>query len=285
MTKIEWAERTWNPVTGCTRVSPGCENCYAETMSHRLNAMGQEKYRGITKNSGKWSGKIRLHEDVLEHPLKWKKPAKIFVCSMSDLFHEDVPEEFIKQIFDAMYGCPQHIFMVLTKRAERMADLLGGAAWWAGTIEKYRAHIWLGTSIEDQQRADERIPELLKIPAAVRFLSVEPLLAPVDLSTDKLLSYLDLRPLGPLPGIHWVIAGGESGNKARPCHLNWLRSIRDQCATANVPFFLKQLGSNPWDAAVYKTRPLKNTAGKGKHGGDLALLDGRLHHEWPEGKK
>ena len=293
MTTIGWTHRegtkgeSWNPITGCTRVSPGCENCYAETLSHRLAAMGQPKYKGVTKPNGRWSGKVRLHEELLEAPLRWKKPRTVFVCSMSDLFHEKVPEEFIGRIFRAMYGSRtrrpyggEHTFLVLTKRAKRMAEILCAAAWWAGTEPEARSNVWLGVSVEDQKRADERIPHLLKVPAAVRFLSVEPLLAPVDISLFT--NTPTQTGLG-----RWVIAGGESGPGARPCHLDWLRSIRDQCAAAGVPFFLKQLGSNPHDTHLELTeppswasiRPLNDGHGRKKREGQP--LDGRLHHEWP----
>ncbi|MDV2503054.1 MAG: phage Gp37/Gp68 family protein [bacterium] len=318
MTTIGWTHRpetrgeSWNPITGCTRVSPGCEMCYAETLSHRLAAMGQPKYQGVTKPSGKWTGKVLLHEEALEVPYRWKKPRTVFVCSMSDLFHEDVPDDFIGRTLAICAINEKHTFLVLTKRAERLAEF--AKHYWGinehGAMCSLPANVWLGVSVEDQPTADERIPHLLEIPAAVRFLSVEPLLGPVDLS-ECLSKVVHLAtgsrfafgtsPHGPpsgglQPGVDWVIAGGESGPGARACHLDWLRSIRDQCAHAGVPFFLKQLGAEPWDKVTLKhdetphgsvtitsPAPIKDGHGKKKRAGDLALLDGELHHEWPEG--
>jgi protein gp37 len=213
---IEWTEATWNPTTGCTKVSPGCTHCYAERMAIRLRAMGQERYAN--------GFKLTLQDDVVELPLKWKRPRVIFVNSMSDLFHRDVPEEFIERCFDVMRRASQHTFQVLTKRPERAAEMapqlcLGG-------------NVWLGASVESEKYM-ERARVLQKIPAAVRFLSLEPLLGP-------LLSI-------PLDGIHWVITGGESGPDARPMNPAWARSIRDQCLKAGVPFFFKQWGAHGED--------------------------------------
>ena len=293
MTTIGWTHRpetrgeSWNPITGCTRVSPGCEMCYAETLSHRLAAMGQPKYQGVTKPSGKWSGKVLLHEDRLEEPARWKKPRTIFVCSMSDLFHEEVPDEFIYSLLENTIL--RHTYIILTKRAERMAEIMTE---WAIEGDGWCENVWLGVSVEDQQRADERTPHLLSVPAAVRFLSVEPLLAPVDISlfTNTQVETGAASSLG----CRWVIAGGESGPGARPCHLDWLRSIRDQCAAAAVPFFLKQLGADPWDWTYHSElptdegsvstnhlRPISDGHGRKKRSGTDALLDGELHHEWP----
>lgn len=305
MTKIEWTHRegtkgeSWNPVTGCTTVSEGCRNCYAETLSHRLNAMGKPKYRGVTKNSGKWSGKVLFHEDRLEEPYRWKKPRTVFVCSMSDLFHEDVPREWLYKIF-GMMGSEEvghHTFIVLTKRAKRMEEFCNSFTRHGAPFGDLFPRVWLGVSVEDQAHADERIPHLLKVPAVVRFLSVEPLLAPVDLN-----GLLFAPPKGVEPyewqGINWVIAGGESGPGARPCHLDWLRPIRDQCAGAGVPFFLKQLGSNPYSCKGQCPGgciPFNNPRGKRfqnwsdghgrkKRAGELALIDGRVWAEFPEEK-
>ncbi len=212
MTKIQWTDTTWNPVTGCTKVSPGCLNCYAEKMAKRLQAMGQPKYAD--------GFKVKLHPDVFDKPLHWKKPRKIFVCSMSDLFHEDVPIAFIDCVIHTMAVCPQHKFQLLTKRPERMKFVLGGK----GVLP----NVWLGVTAEDQQRAHERIPPLHAAPAAVRFLSLEPLLGPIFLG-----SYLI--------GIDQVIVGGESGPNRRECKIEWVRDIVEQCRSAGVAVFVKQL--------------------------------------------
>lgn len=209
-TNIEWTEATWNPTTGCTKVSDGCKNCYAEKMSKRLQAMGQPRYiNGF---------KVTLHYDLLDKPLKWKKPRKIFVNSMSDLFHKDVPDEFIFEVFKTMNLAKQHCFQVLTKRPERVVKLADKLKW--------SPNIWIGTSVESM-KVIERVNLLRQVPASIRFLSCEPLLGPL---------FLDLE------GIHWVIAGGESGPGARPIDEMWVRSIRDQCLEQNVPFFFKQWG-------------------------------------------
>jgi len=293
VTKIEWADVTWNPITGCTRVSPGCEICYAERFSHRLNSQGNKYYLRTTRNSGKWSGKVLFHEDRLEEPYRWKKPRTVFVCSMSDLFHEDVPREWLYKIF-GMMGSEEvghHAFIVLTKRAKRMEEFCNSFTRHGAPFGDLFPRVWLGVSVEDQAHADERIPHLLKVPAAVRFLSVEPLLGPISFEKVKVPAE-GWMPFG--EQIHWIIAGGESGPGARACHLDWLRSIRDQCAGAGVPFFLKQLGSEPWDARVFKEGslpsgmvtitapgPVMDGHGRKKRSGELALLDGELHHEWP----
>lgn len=208
---IEWTEATWNPVTGCTKVSPGCKFCYAERMAKRLQAMGKERYRNAFK--------LTLQPDALEIPLQWKRPRVIFVNSMSDLFHKDVPAEFIAQCFDVMKRASQHTFQVLTKRPERVAELANQLPW--------PGNVWMGTSVENADYC-WRITELQKVPAHVRFLSIEPLLGPI--------------PKVPLQGIHWVIVGGESGPSARPMDDQWVKGIRDQCIRARVPFFFKQWG-------------------------------------------
>jgi protein gp37 len=208
---IEWTEATWNPVTGCDKVSPGCKNCYAERMSVRLRAMDNPRYTN--------GFDLTLHDDLLTLPLRWKKPRRIFVNSMSDLFHVDVPERFLVECFDTMRQAHWHTFQVLTKRPERAAELADRLPW--------PANVWMGASVEN---ADYywRIDELRTIPAAVRFLSVEPLLGPVD----------DI----PLAGIHWVIAGGESGPRCRPMQAMWVATLRDRCRDAGVAFFFKQWG-------------------------------------------
>jgi len=217
---IEWTEVTWNPSTGCDRTSPGCDNCYALTLAKRLQAMGQPKYQndGDPRTSGP-GFKLTVHPDALDIPRSWTTPRTIFVNSMSDLFHQDVPVGFIRDVFDVMADTPQHQYQVLTKRSQRLAKVADTLTW--------PANVWMGVSVETSKYAF-RIRHLAEVPAAVRFLSCEPLLGPLD----------DLQ----LDGIHWVIAGGESGPKARPMHPDWVRSIRDQCEAAGVPFFFKQWG-------------------------------------------
>jgi protein gp37 len=219
---IEWTEATWNPVGGCTILSPGCTNCYAMRLARRLEAMGQQKYAGTTRVSGgraKWNGKIVLDEAALEIPLKWKSPKIIFVNSMSDLFHEKIPLEFIARVFDVMRRSRHHTFQVLTKRAERLASIAGQLQW--------PNNVWMGVSVESEEYTD-RIDHLRGTPAFIKFLSLEPLLGP--------LHNLNLT------GIDWAIAGGESGPAARPMDAEWVRSIRDQCVAAGVAFHFKQWG-------------------------------------------
>jgi protein gp37 len=208
---IEWTDATWNPVTGCTKISPGCKHCYAERLAHRLKAMGNPRYgNGFA---------ITLHDDQVELPLRWRQPRRIFVNSMSDLFHDAVPEAFIARVFDVMARARWHVFQVLTKRAERLAALAPRLPW--------PPNVWQGVSVENA-RYTSRIPYLRTVPARVRFVSVEPLLGPIAQL--------------PLDGIHWVIVGGESGPKHRPLDPAWVREIRDQCHRAEVPFFFKQWG-------------------------------------------
>lgn len=208
---IEWTESTWNPLTGCTKVSPGCKNCYAERMALRLQAMGNPNYtNGFS---------ISLHESMLELPLRWKKPQTIFVNSMSDLFHEDVSEYFILRVFDVMRRADWHCFQVLTKRSRRLIDLSPQLPW--------APHIWMGVSVESQDYTF-RIDRLRRTGANVKFLSLEPLLGPI--------------PNLSLESIDWVIVGGESGPRSRPTEESWVVDIRDQCKEARVPFFFKQWG-------------------------------------------
>lgn len=209
--KIEWTQSTWNPVTGCNKVSPGCKNCYAERMALRLQAMGQPNYAD--------GFKLALHEHMLERPLHWKKPQLIFVNSMSDLFHEDVPLTYIQRVFDVMRRADWHQFQVLTKRAQRLQELSPAIEW--------PTNVWMGVSVETQKYT-HRISHLQQTGAHIKFLSLEPLLGP--------LTNLDLS------GIDWVIVGGESGPGARPVQEEWVTSIRDQCLAAEVPFFFKQWG-------------------------------------------
>lgn len=229
--RIEWTGTTWNPVTGCSKVSAGCKNCYAERMARRLQAMGQERYR---------SGfSLTLQPDLLEEPLRWRSPRVVFVNSMSDLFHERIPLNYIQAVFDVMTQANWHVFQVLTKRADRLAMLSPELAW--------PANVWMGVSVENQKCAG-RVDNLLRTPAAVRFLSLEPLLGPL--------------PSLPLQGIDWVIVGGESGPRSRPLDPGWVRGIRDQCLRRGVPFFFKQWGG----------------FNKKRNG---RLLDGRTWEEFP----
>lgn len=217
---IEWTEVTWNPVTGCDRVSPGCDNCYALSLAGRLKAMGQPRYQtdGTERTSGPGFG-LTLHEDLVDAPRHWKKPRLVFVNSMSDLFHPDVPEEFIERVFQTMVDCPQHTFQVLTKRSRRLRELADRLPW--------PRNVWMGVSVENSSYRF-RIDHLRAVPARVRFLSIEPLIGPVG----------DLD----LTGIHWVIVGGESGHRARPIQEQWITDVRDQCVDAEVAFFFKQWG-------------------------------------------
>lgn len=208
---IEWTESTWNPLTGCTKISPGCKHCYAERMALRLQAMGQPNYAN--------GFDLTLHEKALELPLRWKKPQTIFVNSMSDLFHTDVPEEFILRVFKVMARAEWHQFQVLTKRSDRLLELSPKLPW--------RPHIWMGVSVENLNYV-HRIDHLRRTQAMVKFLSLEPLLGPL--------------PRLNLGGIDWVIVGGESGPGARPMDPDWVRDIRDQCVRKCVPFFFKQWG-------------------------------------------
>ena len=291
---IEWTDTTWNPLAGCTWASPGCDHCYAAVMARRLDAMAQAdiaagrdpgakaKYIGIThkNNAGRvmFNGRVNLDPFALDEPLRWKKPRRVFVNSMSDLFHKDVPDAFIARVWDVMAQAHRHTFQVLTKRPERMAELVpqfaarhtarDGSGW-------PLAHVWIGTSVENQPAADERIPHLLRVPARVRFLSCEPLLGPVNVARwlccpwcgdgDRARQDLNgtwyhendgwARPCPTTsrgPAVHtidWVIVGGESGRAARPMHPDWARSLRDQCQAAGVAYHFKQWGEykpSPW---------------------------------------
>ena len=209
--RIEWTQCTWNPVTGCTKISPGCLNCYAERMARRLQAMGQPNYRN--------GFRITLHPHMLEMPLHWRQPRTVFVNSMSDLFHEDVPLNFIQQVFDVMRRAPQHHFQILTKRSGRLSQLAIDLPW--------AENIWMGVTVESSDYI-ARIDDLREIDAAVKFISFEPLLGPIA-KCD-------------LDAIDWVIVGGESGPAARPMDRRWVVDIRDRCLAANVPFFFKQWG-------------------------------------------
>ena len=360
-TKIEWAEKTWNPITGCTKISPGCANCYAERMSKRLvGRCGYDKDNPF---------QVTLHVDRLDEPLKWRKPQMVFVCSMGDLFHGDVPDDWIDQVFGAILGCkifnnvPDHTFLILTKRPERMREYLGTRTpeellrAWANACPCYTddpnvsvedlvysetcydwdehgrnsngseykpwgyiqrlfplSNVWLGVTAENQEKANERIPILLQIPAAKRFVSVEPMLGSVDLESLELgpngygLTFLlnaltgwahgNIEKSGK-PKVHrndqfgrldWVICGGETGPGARPMHPDWARSLRDQCVSAGVPFFFKQQGE--WGYTPYGNRKGMNPYESIRLNGDLLFrcgkkfagrnLDGREWNERPE---
>jgi protein gp37 len=229
---IEWTECTWNPVSGCTKISPGCANCYAERMARRLQAMGQRRYRN--------GFQITMHPEAIEEPYQWKKPRVVFVNSMSDLFHEKIPLEFIRRIFAVMNNSPQHTFQILTKRSQRLAELAGLLTW--------SENIWMGVTVENSDYL-YRVDYLRQVDARVRFLSLEPLLGPLD--------DLDLR------GIDWVIVGGESGPYARPMKEDWAVSIKSECERMDIPFFFKQWGGFN-----------KKKAGR--------LLEGQLWDELPD---
>jgi len=229
MTKISWTNESWNPATGCTKISAGCKNCYAESIAKRF-----------------WNGRkftdIQIHADRLNKPMHWKKARMIFVNSMSDLFHKDIPFEFAEKVWDVMSDCPQHTFQILTKRADQMLEY---ANWMPnGRIRRIGYdNVWLGTTVENQITADQRIKHLLKIDADVKFLSVEPLLEQIDIS----FAFTQKKYFGNITqntGINWVIIGCESGLKKRPCNIEWIENIVEQCKFANVPVFVKQLNLN-----------------------------------------
>lgn len=238
MTKIEWTDETWNPVHGCTKVSQGCKNCYAERFAKRQR---------------KDFSKVEIHPDRLDLPLHWRKPRRVFVNSMGDLFHDDVQFEFTKRVFDITGRCLQHTFQILTKRPARM---LAFAKWLAGpdhiSVASWPRNVWLGVSVENQEAADERIPLLLQTPAAVRFVSVEPMLGALDLRRwlpvtihTEMHNPEGAQEWNMQPLLDWVVIGGESGPGARPFDIAWARDLIRQCQTAGVPVFMKQVGSNP----------------------------------------
>ena len=234
-TGIEWTDATWNPVRGCTRVSEGCRFCYAERIAARFSGPGKP-YAGLarmTASGPRWTGKARLIKKHLEDPIRWRRPRRVFVNSMSDLFFERIPVDWIQSILDVMLQSPQHSFQVLTKRERRMSEVVPRLRLQDGRLWKDDppSHIWLGVSVENQEMADRRIPVLARTPAAIRFLSVEPLIAPVKLR-------------GLLNGIHWVIVGAESGPGARPMQMDWVRAVRDECVAAGLAFFFKQAVQN-----------------------------------------
>jgi protein gp37 len=264
----------WNPIRGCSRHSPGCQNCFAERIAARFSDAFNWKYSGPkehpqsqpfsgyavrTRTGPRWTGRIELIESQLEIPLHWRKPRRILTCSMSDLFHESLPDEAIDRVFAVMALCPWHTFMVLTKRAERMRKYVNAPHAWdyarpAGVkrIPWPLPNVWLGVSCEDQQRADERIPLLLQTPAARRWVSLEPLLESVDLHTYMLPRSAECRMRPFIKSLDWVICGAETGPGARPANLDWFRSIRDQCRVAGVPMWLN---NNVLDGEVIHERP------------------------------
>ena len=238
-TNIEWTNETWNPVTGCTRISAGCKNCYAERMARRL--AGRYGYLPWP-----YEFDVTFHEDKLYQPLSWKKPRMIFVCSMGDLFHEDVKEETILQIFDVIRKTKQHTYQILTKRPERMKWIVKQYSDYGATnFNKMMPHVWLGVTAESQQAADERIPWLLKTPAAIRFVSVEPMLEKIDL-TGSLNGFPDRDKNGEwyqtYPALDWIICGGETGHGAREMKYEWAQELYVQCKAAGVAFFFKKFG-------------------------------------------
>ena len=306
-TKIEWATEVWNPVTGCTPVSAGCANCYAARMAKRL--------RGRYGYPADEPFRVTLHRDKLEAPTHWRKPRRVFVCSMGDLFHKDVPDDYLYRVFSIMRRAyNKHTFLVLTKRPKRMCEFVTSMAWrtptrdedlrgergWHAYLGAPGSHaienIHLGVSIENQQTADERLPLLLETPAAVRFVSAEPLLGPVDFARACDHGREAYALWGDASGISQVICGGESGPGARPMHLDWARGVRNQCVEAGVPFFFKQWGEwspdkerfasswardrltveGEWDNPSLMFKVGKQLAGR--------LLDGREWNEFPRGK-
>lgn len=278
-TGISWTDATWSPLVGCDKVSRGCDHCYAIRTAHRMtanpNPLVSQAYAG-TEDGGEWTGQVNLLPSRLDQPLRWRKPRRIFVNAQSDLFHKDVPDEFIARVFAVMALTPRHTYQVLTKRHGRMRSLLRSDNFrpavedaMRGIVAAYRTerawyaawplpNLWLGVSVEDQSAADLRIPALLDTPAAVRWISAEPLLGPVDMSglmqcfrCKTIHKFGPCDPMGrPSPygvlskrHIDWLICGGESGPGARPMHPDWARTLRDQCASTGTPFFLKQAGS------------------------------------------
>ncbi len=277
-TTIQWTNETWNPTVGCTRTSPGCKNCYAFAL-HDMRHAAHQNGKDLPDQYAKPFTELQMMQDRLDKPLHWKKPRKVFVNSVSDLFHEDVPEEFINKVFAVMAIAKQHTFQVLTKRAERMFAYLKTVRDDDRDLQRFAnaacevtqspcaaglfdetdwpfKNVWLGVSVENQKYADQRIPYLLKTPAAIRFLSCEPLLGPVDLRHVHFENTVEIDALTgdhgvnrPLMGrsasrIHWVIVGGESGQDSRTCRTEWLQAIIRQCQVAGVPVFCKQLGAN-----------------------------------------
>lgn len=320
-TGIEWTDATWNPIRGCTRVSEGCRNCYAERVAARFSDPGQpyhglarrvavahdDKTGRVLETEARWTGDVALVEERMLDPIRWRKPRMIFVNSMSDLFHEGVPDEWIWQIFGVMAVSTRHTFQILTKRPERMSKFVnsfdGAERFVSYLFDTFRAlatcdmahewplpNVWLGVSVEDQKTADERIPQLLDSQAALHWVSYEPALGPVnfgdllggsfDALTGREKSRFDAEAK-----IDWIVCGGESGPGARPMHRDWAQSARDQCISTGTPFFFKQWGEWTPDQFDFAKPSIKergyifSKVGK-KQAGDL--LDGKRHHEFPK---
>ena len=304
--KIEWTDATWNPVTGCTEVSPGCDRCYAKTFA--------ERFRGAPGHYFENGFDVTFRPDKLDQPLRWTRPSRVFVNSMSDLFHADVPDEFIVKVFAVMALADRHTFQLLTKRHGRMRSLLSSRKFrealrcelgWPDLVEWPLPNVWLGVSVEDQKRAGLRIPALLDTPAAVRFLSCEPLIGPVDLD-GAAIAWWACFPDEPTGGIDWVIVGGESGRGARTMNVEWARTLRDQCSAHGVAFHFKQWGdASAWAdrqgdvwhqrddgrLETFETAPFSREHVEKKWGPLIRLskrhkagrdLDGRTWDEYPE---
>ena len=302
-TKIEWTEYVWNPITGCSVVSAGCKHCYAMRLAG-TRLRHHHSRAGLTRETSAgpvWTGEVRFNAEWLDQPLHWRKPRRIFVCAHGDLFHESVPYEWIDQVFAVMARARQHMFQVLTKRPRRMLKYIRGMnpdGLRLRPISQTRhpwplLNVWLGTSVENQTTADERIPPLLHTPAAVRFISAEPLLGPINLKAIRDVGAVIDSTRGVWPVWHpldWIIAGGESGPDARPLHPEWARSLRDQCAAVGLPFFFKQWGG--WlpmlghaegvrvgdQKFIHPDGTIMGYAGKRAAG---RLLDGRQWNEFP----
>lgn len=325
---IEWTDATWNPITGCSLVSPGCTNCYAMRLAG--TRLGSHSSRaGLTRETKAgpvWTGEVRLNEQWLDQPLRWRKPRMIFVCAHGDLFAEGVPDEWIDRAFAVMALAPQHTFQVLTKRSARMREYLSAidaefhaspddlnerfgehcvklsgdpcsAGWFEDHVNWPLPNVWLGVSVEDQARAEERIPDLLATPAAIRWISAEPLLGPVDLlgpehegplsNGEPSAEQIANDPTGwrvvryGVSRVDWVVAGGESGPGARPMHPDWARSLRDQCAAAGVPFFFKQWGAwfprDQWEDNPELVLPDDDMAANADHPA-IRRMDGTILH-------
>jgi protein gp37 len=299
MSKIEWTQKTWNPLVGCTKVSAGCKNCYAMRMAWRLvhNPVTKDKYAGTAEKTANgqinWTGKVNMLQDELMKPLQYKKPTMFFVNSMSDLFHESVPFEFINAVFSVMSDVNIHTYQVLTKRPARMLEFFEWKKQQFGIEWQPSNNVWIGVSVENQQAADERIPLLLKINNAIRFLSCEPLLGPISFKQWIKVETTEKATTVFTP-FHWVIVGGESGTGARPMHPDWVRQIRNEMNIAGVAFFFKQWGEylpvckydEIGDYTSRNTLLFKaeenwyyfEKTGKKKAG---RLLDGKLHDAMP----
>lgn len=321
-TGISWTDSTWNPLRGCTRVSDGCVNCYAEVVAHRFSGPLQP-YEGLTDPKGRWNGTIKLVPEALSQPIRWKRDRLIFVNSMSDLFHVNVPFEYIATVFGVMASAPKHIFQVLTKRPERMLEFFDWVEDQNVDCSEYAKargipgvlpvtvwplpNVWVGISAEDQETAESRIPLLIRTPAAVRWVSAEPLLGPLDVSKwllhkwecpdcgDTHLSKdssligpkirycgncagdsgkdIEIKRLG--PALDWVVLGGESGSKARPFQLDWIDPLIKQCKEADVPLYIKQLGERPYASGF------RVILGDKKGGNPEEWLPNWRVREWP----